>query len=345
MSAKARKKLRVLALLDNPEQQPRGYDFAEELKTPEWEPEKHIFNALKKLGHELSLLALHNDTDLLLEEIKEFKPEVVFNLMEEYDGDSSMVANVMGLLEMLKVPYTGSPPLGLRLAKDKALAKVIMEQYELPTPAYQLLERGKIPKRRPGLEFPLVIKPRYDDASYSIAQASVVEDDASFEERVKYVHEKAQQDALAEQFISGRELYVSVLGTQRLRVYPFREVKFGKLEESDSHPIASYAVKWDAHYRRRWGIKYFFATDLDAALVKEIEEACKTAYRVLHLRGYARLDLRLDAQNKFYILEANPNPHLARNEDFALSAEKAGIKWNTLIQTILNEAFNQPTSG
>ena len=340
---KARKKLRVLALLDNPEQHPRGYDFSEELKTPEWEPEKNIFNALKKLGHELSLLALHNNLDLLLEELREFKPDVVFNLMEEYDGDSTKVANVMALLEMLQVPYTGAPPLGLRLAKDKALAKVIMEQHDVPTPPYQLLERGKSPKRRTGLEFPIVIKPRYDDASYSIAQASVVEDDESFEERVQYVHDKANQDALAEKFISGRELYVSVLGTNRLRVYPFREVKFGKLEESDSHPIASYKVKWDAHYRRRWGIKYFFATDLGDDLVKRIEDACREAYRALHLRGYARLDLRLDADNNFYLLEANPNPHLARFEDFALSAEKAGIKWNKLIQSILNDAINQPT--
>jgi D-alanine-D-alanine ligase len=334
---KARKKLKVLCLLDNPEQTPRGYDFSEELKTPEWQPEKDIFNALKRLGHDYRLLGLHNDLDLLFEELREFEPDVVFNLMEEYDGDSTKVANVMALLEMLKVPYTGAPPLGLRLAKDKALAKVIMEQHEVPTPPYQLLERGKSPKRRAGLEFPIVIKPRYDDASYSIAQASVVENDADFEDRVKFVHEKAKQDALAEQFITGRELYVSVLGTQRLRVYPIREVKFGKLADSDSHPIASYSVKWDAHYRRRWGVKYHFA-DLPEDLNEEIADACREAYRALHLRGYARLDLRLDAEGRFYILEANPNPHLARYEDFALSAEKAGVKWNPLIQSILNDA-------
>ena len=338
----ARKKLKVLALLDNPEQLPRGHDFAEELKTPEWLPEKEIFNALRRLGHELRLLALHNDLDLLFEELREFQPDVVFNLMEEYEGDSTKVANVMSLLEMLHVPYTGAPPLGLRLAKDKALAKVIMEQHSVPTPPYQMLERGKSPKRRSGLEFPIVIKPRYDDASYSIAQASVVADDAAFEDRVRFVHEKAKQDALAEQFITGRELYVSVLGTARLRVFPFREVKFGKLQDSDSHPIASYSVKWDAHYRRRWGVKYHFA-DLEQDLIDRISDSCREAYRALHLRGYARLDLRLDDNNNFYVLEANPNPHLARQEDFALSAERAGVKWNPLIQSILNDAVNQPT--
>jgi D-alanine-D-alanine ligase len=140
---------------------------------------------------------------------------------------------------------------------------------------------------------------------------------------VTFIHEKYNSDAIAEEYIDGRELYVSLMGNVRLSVFPVREMIFREVPP-DEPKIATYKAKWDEEYRKRWGLENHFAEDLDPALVTNIQEKCKEIYRLLTIDGYARIDLRLTPENKLYFIEANPNPILADDEDFALAAGKAG---------------------
>jgi D-alanine-D-alanine ligase len=178
------------------------------------------------------------------------------------------------------------------------------------------------------------VKPLKEEASYGIAQASFVETDEQFRERVQFIHEKYDNDVIAEEYIEGRELYVSVFGNHRLQVLPVRELVFKEVPP-DEPKIATYKAKWDEEYRKRWGLQNRFAENLDAALVREIEQTCKRIYRLLTIDGYARLDLRLTQNNEVYFIEANPNPILASDEDFAQSALKAGLAYPQLVERVV----------
>src|SRR6185369_17580122 len=177
------------------------------------------------------------------------------------------------------------------------------------------------------------------EASFGIAQASFVENDEQFKERVQFIHEKHGHDVIAEEYIEGRELYVSILGNHRLQVFPIRELVFKEVPP-DEPKIATYRAKWDEEYRKRWGLQNRFADGLDPALIRNIERTCKRIYHLLTLDGYARVDLRLTANNEMYFIEANPNPILAADEDFAQSALKANVQYPQLINQIARLGLN-----
>jgi D-alanine-D-alanine ligase len=200
-------------------------------------------------------------------------------------------------------------------------------------PDFAVIPRGKRVVRPKRLAFPILVKPLKEEASLGIAQASFVENDDQFKERVAFIHEKYDNDVIAEEYIEGRELYVSVLGNHRLQVFPLRELVFKEVPP-DEPKIATYKAKWDEEYRKRWGIQNEFARELDPALVRRIEQACKKIYRLLAIDGYGRLDLRLTADNQIVFIEANPNPVLARDEDFAQSALQADLGYPQLIERI-----------
>jgi len=200
-------------------------------------------------------------------------------------------------------------------------------------PEFTMIPRGKRFARPKRLKFPIIVKPLKEEASYGISQASFVETDDQYRERVSFIHEKHDSDAIAEEYIAGRELYVSVLGNHQLEVFPIRELVFKEVPP-DEPKIATYKAKWDEEYRKKWGLQNRFA-DLDPALAKTIAQTCKRIYRLLTLDSYARIDLRVTADNKMYFIEANPNPILAADEDFAQSAQKAGLAYPQLIHRIL----------
>jgi D-alanine-D-alanine ligase len=163
--------------------------------------------------------------------------------------------------------------------------------------------------------------------------------DDELKERVEFIHTRLEQAALVEQYVDGRELYVSILGNHRLQVFPLRELTFGELPP-DEPRIATYTVKWDEEYRKRWKIRYQAARNLPNGAEEKIRRLCKRAYRLLQLRGYARFDIRLREDGQIYILEANPNPFLAKDEDFAESAAKAELSYDTLIDRIVQLAMS-----
>ena len=181
----------------------------------------------------------------------------------------------------------------------------------------------------------MIVKSLMEEGSVGIAQASYVENDEQLKERVALIHDKTGGDAIAEQYIDGRELYITVLGNTKLTVLPFRELTF-RSTENGIQRMATYKVKWDYNYRDRWGIDYQYARNLPEGMSERIEKLCKRAYRILDINGYARFDLRLSKDGKVYLLEANPNPAIANNDECSFSAEKAGIEYENFIQRIIN---------
>jgi D-alanine-D-alanine ligase len=242
---------------------------------------------------------------------------------------------VVAYLELLKVPYTGCNSRGLLLGRDKAIAKKLLSYHRIPVADFVVAPRGRRFRRPKRLAFPLFVKSLTLDASIGISQASVVEDEAKLEERVNFVHESIGTDALVEHYIEGRELYVGVLGNERLQVLPIWELYFKNLPE-EVRKIATERLKWSLSYQKKHGIDSGEAKDLPPGLEDRIRDVCKRVYRNLMLSGCARIDLRMTEAGQAYVVEANPNPQLAHDEDFAQSARKAGIDYPELIQRILN---------
>jgi D-alanine-D-alanine ligase len=335
-----RKRLKVLALFDTAGTPPEDQDFTRELKTEDWKAEANVINALRGLGHEVRTLGVFDEAGLILEEVKAHPPDVVFNLTEHFNNRSASDQNVASLLEMLGVRYTGSGPTGLTLCKNKGMSKEILAYHRIRFPAFAIFPPGASVRRPKRLAFPLFIKPLQEEASYGISQDSFVENDQAFEERVRFIHERINQEALAEESIEGRELYVSIIGNRRLQVFPIREVIFAEIPEGKPR-FSTFKAKWDDAYRQRWGIQNIFAEPLPDGMAERIAKICKKVYQVLRIRGYGRIDLRVTPAGEIVILEANPNPNLADDDEFAQSALKAGLTYEAMIQRILALALSE----
>jgi D-alanine-D-alanine ligase len=201
-------------------------------------------------------------------------------------------------------------------------------------PGSILVLRGQTKRSLRPLKFPVFVKPLGLEGSDGIAKSSFAETaDACFE-RVRFLHESLATDALVEEYIDGRECYSGVLGLERLRVLPLREMVFTKFPE-ERPKFASFKAKWDEAFRKRWGIENTFAADLPDGLEKKIARISRTVFRALELEGCARIDLRITAANEIYVIEVNPNPSLAGDDDIAQAAAKVGIAYSQLVQQIV----------
>jgi D-alanine-D-alanine ligase len=277
-----KKNLKVLLVFDVPEFKPRGYDYTEELKDIDWGAERIISNALRENGHEVRMLGIFNDIGYLLEEVKEFKPDVIFNSMEVFNNTSALDKNFAGVVEMLGIPFTGATPTSLMICNNKAMHKKILSYHRIKVPHFYTFYRNHKIWHIKRLKLPIIVKPLREEASRGISKSSVVENEESLIERVKFIHENMKMDAIAEEYIDGREFYVTILGNKRVRVLPLREMKFGDFQQ-DEPRIATYKAKWDLEYRKKLGIKNVFAGRLPNGLDKKIEDTCKR--RGIHNRG------------------------------------------------------------
>jgi D-alanine-D-alanine ligase len=300
-----------------------------------WKAEFDVCDTLRGLGHEVLPLGVYDDLAPIRDAITEFQPHITFMLLEEFHGVVTYDFAIISYLELMQQPYTGCNPRGLLLSKDKALSKKILTYHRIQTPRFNVFPLGRTVHRPKKLEFPLFVKSVTEDASYGISQASIVHNDEQLAERVAFVHDHAKDDAMVEQYIDGREIYVGVLGNQRLQVFPAWEMDFGNLP-AETARIATSQVKWNRKYQEKHDITTRQATDLDPDLDAKIKRICKRVYRALNMSGYARMDLRINQKGEVYVLEANANPNIEYGEDFAESAEIAGIDYETLLQRILN---------
>ena len=334
-----KKKLKILALFDAIAPTTIDQDLSAELKTDDWKTEANVLEALRSLGHTTEHLAIFDNLDLLRQKMESFQPDLIFNLADQFKNNRAFDQNIVSFLEMQGLPFTGCSSTGLTLCKHKGISKKILGYHRVHVPEFVTIARGKRVTRPPRLKFPILVKPLKEEASLGISQASFVANDEQFKERVQFIHEKFDSDAIAEEYIEGRELYVSTMGNHRLEVFPIRELIFKEVPP-DEPKIATYRAKWDEEYRKRWGLQNQFAEGLDPALAKDIGQICKRIYHLLTIDGYARVDLRVTADNKVYFIEANPNPILAADEDFAQSALKANLSYPQLIERIVRLGLN-----
>tara|TARA_B100001123_G_scaffold163941_1_gene188890 strand:+ start:63761 stop:64756 length:996 start_codon:yes stop_codon:yes gene_type:complete len=306
-----------------------------DLVSADWKTEYDVTSSLEYMGHDVITLGLHNDLKTIREAIDKYKPHIAFNMMEAFDEISSFEMNIVSYLELLGMPYTGCNPRGMVLSRDKALTKILLADANILTPTFEVFPRGKRLELRKRRDFPLIVKSLTQEASIGIAQASVVHDEIKLHNRIHFVHDTIGTDAIVEQFIQGRELYIGVIGNDRLQAFPIWEMHFNDMP-SRLHRIATDRVKWNAGYQRKHGIMTSEATDLPKRTTSRLQNIAKRVYRALKMNGYARMDMRLDTAGNCYVLEANANPQLAYGEDFAESAECAGISYEQLLQKILN---------
>jgi D-alanine-D-alanine ligase len=305
------------------------------------EQEAHVFKTeydvvttLRAGGHDVRPLGVQHELRPIRDEVESWKPDVVFNLLEQFHGEAVYDQNVASYLELLRVPYTGCNPRGLMLARGKDLSKKLVHYHRIPVPAFAVFPLRRKIKRPKRLALPLIVKSLSEDASLGIAQASVVDTEEKLAERVAFIHERIGTAALVEQYIAGRELYVGVLGNDRLRVLPVWEIDFGQLTPG-AWPIATERAKHNPDYQERHGILQGPAKELAPDLALRIQRSAKRIYRVLELDGYARIDFRLSADGVPYYIEANPNPEIAEREEFANAAVHDGIAYPELLNRLL----------
>lgn len=325
---------RVLALVHKGLEPPDEKVDKTTAQQAEWRMEYDVVRTLKVLGHEISVIGVHDDLTPIRTTMEAFKPTITFNLMEAFDDVVVFDQNVVSYLELLKVPYTGCNPRGLTLSRDKALAKKLMSYHRIPVPDFLVVPVGSkvnLPKR---LQFPLIVKSLWYESSTGISQASVVANEEQLAKRVQFIHDTIMTPAIVEEFIDGRELYVGVMGNDRLQTFPVWEMSFSKMPDNNWR-IATERVKWSVKYQKKHGIDTALASLPDDQAAK-VQHVAKRVYRALDLSGYARIDLRMKDNGELFVIEANPNPQLAEGEDFAESAQRAGVSYAKLIERIIS---------
>jgi len=337
-------KLRILALVHRHLIPPAEIPEGTNIESAPWRTEFDVLTTLRALGHEVQPLGVHDDLGDIRRTSTEWKPHIAFNLLEGFDDITIFDQNVVSHLELLKLSYTGCNPRGLLLARDKSLSKKLLAYHRILVPEFEVFRIGRPIRRPKRLAFPLIVKSLTQEASIGISQASVVDSDEKLKERVTFIHESIGTAAIAEQYIEGRELYVGILGNQALQSLPVWELFFTNMP-AEAKRIATDRVKWSVKYQEKYGIDSGPAKDLPDAVTETIQHVCKRAYRALEMSGYGRIDMRLDESGRVWVLEANPNPQIAKGEDFAASAEKVGIAYDALLQRIVNLGLRwQPES-
>ncbi len=337
------RRLRILVLIHPdfmPPDSTEGYT-AREINV--WKTEYDVVSTLRAAGHDVRPIGVQEEIKPVRDEIENFKPHVVFTLLEEFHYQTAYDQHIASFLELMKVPYTGCNPRGRVLARGKDLSKTLVHHRRIAVPAFAVFPMHRKVKRPPRLALPLIVKSLNEDGSHGISQASIVDTDEKLAERVAFIHERIETAAIAEEFIEGRELYVGVLGNNRLKALPVWELKFGTM--GGAHQIATEKVKHDTSYQERVGIVDGPAKGLPPEVADRIQRTAKRIYRTLGLDGYARIDFRLSANGIPYFIEANPNPEIAKSQEFATAARHDGLNYPELLHRILALGIRRAKAG
>lgn len=323
---------------------PEHVDDAETINRAPWRTDYDVREALQNLGHDVTVSGADSSLDELRDTLDETKPHVVFNLLEMFNQRSDLLSHVLSYLELRGQPYTGCNPIGMSFSVRKSLQRKILRHHRIATPEFAVARMNRTFRRPTRLQFPLIVKSVSEHGSIGIAQASVVTSDEWLADRIGFIHEHVQTDALVEEFIEGRELYQSIMGNTRLTAFPIWELGFDNLREGAPN-IATSRLKWDIDEQERVGLRTGPATDLDEPLRQRIERTCKRAFRALEQSGYARFDIRLRPSGQPVIIESNPNPELAWNSEFPSAAKAAGVEYPALLERIMSLGLSWASRG
>lgn len=329
------KHLRVLVLAHQDLIPPDNVESYSDKDYQEWKTEFDVISTLRESGHEVLPLGVYDNLGVIRQAMREFRPHIAFNLLEEFHDNSLFDHHIASFLELHKQAYTGCNPRGLMLAHDKSLTKKLLTYHKIPTPRFTVVPLGRSARPPRKADYPLIVKSLYEEGSYGIAQASVVSTAEKLQERVRYLHDQLNTPAIVEEYIDGRELYVAIIGNRRLQAFPIIELIFGKMTEG-SQKIATSRVKWDWKYQEAHGIDTVLARDLSPELEKRITYMARRMYRILGLSGYARIDMRLTPDSRLYVLEANANPDLGYGEELSTATEAADMNYEALLHKIIN---------
>jgi D-alanine-D-alanine ligase len=309
-----------------------------------------VIQTLRHLGHKVIITPVENSLKAIEKQLKEQNSDLVFNLTEEFRGDRRKDILITALLEKLKIPFTGTNSAGLAICRNKILSKKILAKHQINVPNFIFFSNNlnEPPPQGWGLttmQFPMVVKPAFEDGSEGISNASIVNNVNALKKRVKFVTKKWKQPAIAEEYIEGREFYVGIIGNKKPIALPIMECIFNGIRQAHHRQskgpcLATYRVKWNEKYRRKWNVRFDFAK-LDKATTRKIYRTCKKVYKLLHLQDYGRIDLRVTADNKIVILEVNANPDVKYGEELAEAAKKAGISYKKFLTQIISYALKR----
>lgn len=308
------------------------------LKSGRFVPDRHsveayVFESLRASYRNVTIVPFDPKIVATIEALRALKPRIVFNLTEWIDGNRALDAAITGLLEIMKLPYTGTGPDGMQLARDKALSKAIVAGLDVDVPRHFVLNRGdRI--RNPGLAYPLIVKPQFGDASEEIRTNSVVRTELELRTRVKVMRNRIREPLICEEFIPGRDLYVALLGNKPEVMHPV-ELVIGR-KGTSAPQFATYRLKNDGSYRTRWRIHWREAR-VDRAAAGTIKDASRRIFHALKLRDYARLDYRITNDRRLVFIEANPNPDLAPHA-MGMNRCFVGVRYPALIRRIVEAA-------
>ena len=333
MTLEVKQKLRIIVPVHEDLVPPETLDGVSDKDKEPWRTEYDVISTLTSLGHAVCPLGLSSDLGVVRKALEEYKPHIAFNLLEEFHGYSVYDQHVVSYLELMKQRYTGCNPRGLTLAHDKALSKKILTFHRIPVPGFTVFPMKRKVRKFSRSQFPLLVKSISEEGSAGISQASIVRDVEKLTERVEYIHRETKTDAIAEEYIEGREIYVGVIGNRRLEAFTPWELIFKNLPNGAPN-IATGKIKWNKAYQEKVGV-VTEAAELTPELGNQMKHLSKRIYRILSLSGYARLDYRLSKEGRVYLLEANPNPDISRGEDFAEAAAHSGIQYEPLLQKII----------
>jgi D-alanine-D-alanine ligase len=296
----------------------------------------HVSAALKELGHEVRVLAIHGDINRMLDGLTNPRPDLVFNLMEMFGKDFFSDVEVAGLLDLIDLPHTGGGPGEIYLQQDKALSKKILAFEGVLYPRFAVFSRDQDLETGGNLRMPLFVKPLRMDASLGIDSKSLVTDSGQLMKQVLYIHEKVNDSALAEEFIDGREFYVGILGNQDPRAFPPIELDFSGLPQGAPR-VADRNAKFEKDTPEYKGTKAVLAQIPDETRAK-LQKTALQAYRALRVRDYGRVDLRLTDTGDVYVIEVNASCYLEKDSEFAMAAKADGVEYTDIIRRIVDEA-------
>jgi D-alanine-D-alanine ligase len=301
-----------------------------------------FIRALRAARFEVEVVNVEDDLHRLIGAIRLYRPDAVFNLIEYFNDDQVQEAYIAGLYELLGVPFTGSRAAVLATCQNKYRTKMVLEAAGLPTAPYFLARHLPL-EIDDELEFPLIVKPAYEDASGGISYDSVVHDRHTLETRVQRVLEEFEMPALVEEYIEGREIHAAILGNHPPEVLPLFEMEF---DDSEFNPegrwrpqMITYKAKWDPHSKDFYSMDAVVpAPDLEPELEEYIREIAADAFRAVGARDYARIDMRLDEDGEPYILEVNPNPDLVDGAAYMMCATASGRSYAETLGHIVDLA-------
>ena len=337
------KKLRVLLLVLEELLPPPGAEELDWEETYPYQMELDVQMTLRALGHTVEAVGVENDLEVIRQKQLEFEPDIAFNVLTDFHEITSYEAHVVSYLELLKLPYTGCNPRGITLGNDKTLCKQILTWHGIPCPRFTSFLPGRKKPRLPkGVEYPVIVKSAIEHGSTGISQASVVKTDRQLEKRVAFMFDRVGGEVIAEEFVEGRELTVAIVGNgSRLTVLPVWEVWYSKLPKTQ-HAICTERIKREVDHAQSIGIKTGPARRLSEQKQRECQAIAKKAYQALGLSGYARMDLRMNADGEVFVIEANVNPDLTEIEDFSEAAQEQGLGYDGLLQLVLEAGMKYP---